>query len=119
MPVPTELKPFFTSLVEKSRKHEINWETDGRADAYRVRFNDFTIAVSQDANGPSVRMQLLNDQGGPTTVITVDKGDEEWLAAVSVINSANRKVRKIDRTLQRALEELGKTGPIGIGAEGG
>ena len=119
MPVPIDLKPFFASLVEKSRRHEINWEADGRADTYRVRFADFAIAVSQDESRPSVRIQLLNDQGEPTTLVTVEKGDEEWLAAVSVINSANRKVRKIDHTLQRALEELGREGVIGLEGAGG
>ena len=107
-----------TSLVDKSRNSEINWETDGRPDAYRVRFSDFAIAVDQDEHRPAVRMQLLNDQGGATTIITVEKGDEEWLAAVSLINSANRKVRKIDHTLTRAMEELGREGPIGLGADG-
>ena len=47
------------------------------------------------------------------------QGDEEWLAAVSLINSANRKVRKIDHTLRRAMEELSKSGAVGLGAEVG
>ena len=119
MPVATELKPFFTNLVEKSRRHEINWEANGREDSYIVRFDDFSIAVAQDAQRPQVQIRLLNDQGGPTTIITVDKGDADWLAAVSVVNSAHRKVRKIDHTLQRALEELGREGEIGLGTEVG
>ena len=118
MPVPTELKEFFTNLVEKSRRSEINWEAEGPADTYRVRFPDFAIVVAQDQQRPAVRMQLLNDRGGATTIITVEKGDEEWLAAVSLINSANRKIRKVDHTLRRALEELQKDGAIGLGAEG-
>ena len=118
MSVPTELRPFFTSLVEKSRRSEINWESDGRRDAFRVRFADFAIGVSQDASRPAVDVQLYNDHGEPTTVITVQKGDEEWIGAVSLINSANLKVRKVGRTLNRALEELGREGPVGLGADG-
>ena len=119
MPVPAELRPFFTNLVEKSKRSEINWEAEQRADAYRVRFPDFSIVVSQDSHRHSVQLQLLNDRGGATTVLSVEKGDEEWLAAVSLINSANRKVRKIDHTLRRAMEELSKSGAVGLGAEVG
>ena len=80
MPVPTEFMPFFTSLVDKSKKSEINWEATGQPDAYRVRFSDFSISVSQE-NGqpPSIRVQLLNDQGQPTVVMSIDDGDDEWL----------------------------------------
>lgn len=117
MPVPTELRPFFTSLVEKSRKSEINWEADGRADAFRVRFTDFSIGIRRDEQKPAVLVQLFNDREEPSTVITVDKADEEWIGAVSLINSANLKVRKVGQTLRRALEELGKEGSIGLGPE--
>ena len=115
MPVPTEFTPFFTSLVDKSKKSEINWEATGQPDAYRVRFSDFSISVSQE-NGqpPSIRVQLLNDQGQPTVVMSIDDGDDEWLGAVGLMNSADRKVRKIGRTMQRAMEELGKQGPVGL-----
>ncbi len=119
MPVPTELKPFFSGLVEKSRKAEINWEANGGPDSFRVTFADFAIRIAQDAARPAVRVQLLNDQGEPTTVITVDKSDEEWIAAVSLINSADLKVRKVGRTLQRAMEELGRSGMIGQQREAG
>lgn len=117
MPVPTELRGFFSGLVEKSKKGEINWEAAGPKDAYRVRFPDFAIAIDQDANRPSVRIQLVNDAGEATAVVTVGKGDEEWIAAVSLINSADRKVRKVGRTLTRAMEELGKAGAIGLGGD--
>lgn len=115
MPVPTELRPFFTGLVEKSRKSEINWEADGRGDAYRVRFDDFAIGISQDERKPEVLVRLYNDRDEPTTVITVNQGDEEWIGAISLINSANLKVRKVGQTLRRAMEELGRDGPIGLG----
>lgn len=118
MPVPAELRPFFSGLVDKSKKGEINWEAAGPQDAYRVRFPDFAIAIDQDAHRPSVRIQLLNDRGESTATITVGKGDEEWIAAVSLINSADRTVRKVGPTLSRALEELGRQGPIGLGGEG-
>jgi hypothetical protein len=114
MPVPEEFRPFFTSLVDKSRKSEINWEAAGTADAFRVRFSDFSISISQAGETPIVRIQLFNDQGGPTAVITVDNGDDEWLGAVGLINSAERKVRKVGQTLQRAMEELGREGLIGL-----
>ena len=116
MPVPEEFLPFFTSLVDKSRKSEINWEEMGQSDAYRVRFSDFSISVSQEGDKPIVRIQLFNDHGGPTAVITVNDEDDEWLGAVGLINSAERKVRKLGQTLQRAMEELGKEGPIGLEA---
>jgi len=117
MPVPIEFMPFFTSLVDKSRMSEINWEATGRPDAYRVRFSDFSIVVSQKGDRPtSIRVQLLNDQGEPTAVITIDDRDEEWLGAVGLFNSADRKVRKLGRTMRRAMEELGKQGAIGLEA---
>ncbi len=118
MPVPTELRSFFDSLVEKSRRSEINWESDGVSDSYRVRFADFTIAIRADEARPAVFIQLLNDQGEQATVITVQQGDEQWIGAVSLINSANLKVRKVGETLRRALEELEKEGPIGLGPDG-
>jgi hypothetical protein len=65
MPVPLELKPFFTGIVETSRKSEINWEANGGSDAYRVRFEDFAIGISQDQRTSTVRVQLLNDRGEP------------------------------------------------------
>ena len=37
MPVPQELKPFFTGLVDKSKRLEIHWEAGARPDAFRVR----------------------------------------------------------------------------------
>jgi hypothetical protein len=114
MPVPEEFQPFFTSLVDKSRRSEINWEAIGQSDAYRVTFSDFSISISQDGDKPVVRIQLFNDHGGPTATITVDDGDDEWLGAVGLINSAERKVRKLGQTLQRAMEELGREGPIGL-----
>ena len=117
MPVPTELRPFFNNLVEKSKKSEINWEANGEPDAYRVRFADFSIGIDQDERKPSVRIRLLNDREEPTAVITVEKADEEWIGAISLINSAGLKVRKVGRTLGRAMEELGKKGPIGLDAE--
>ncbi|NNF13453.1 MAG: hypothetical protein HKN72_09525 [Gemmatimonadetes bacterium] len=117
MPVPTELRPFFTSLVDKSRKSEINWEADGHSDAYRVRFTDFAIGISQDERKPVVLVRLFNDREEPTTVIEVTQADEEWIGAVSLINSANLKVRRVGQTLHRALEELGKDGPIGLGSK--
>jgi len=36
---------------------------------------------------------------------------------VSLINSASRKVTKVDVTVRRAMEELAKDGPIGEGPE--
>lgn len=114
MSVPTELRQFFTSLVEKSKKSEINWEAHGGPNSYRVRFSDFAIRVSQDEQRPSVKIQLLNDRGEPTAVIDVRKEDEDWIRAVSLINSAHLKVRKVGQTLGRAMEELGKSGAVGI-----
>jgi len=114
MPVPKEFMPFFTNLVDKSKKSEINWEAMDQPDAYRVRFSDFSITVSQKGAKPVVRIQLLSDQGEPSAAITVDSDDDEWLGAVGLINSADRKVRKIGRTMQRAMEELGKRGSIGL-----
>lgn len=117
MPVPIEFKPFFTNLVDKSRKSEINWEDAGEPNTYRVRFADFSIVVSQtDDRTPSVRVQLLNDRGHPTAVISVDDQDDEWLGAVGLFNSADRKVRKLGRTMRRAMEELAKQGSIGLEA---
>ena len=58
-------------------------------------------------------IELLNDQGQPAATIAVDDRDDEWLGAVSLINSANRKVSKIDQTMSRAMEELAKDGAIG------
>lgn len=118
MPVPTELRPFFTSLVEKSKRSEINWEAHGGPHSFRVRFNDFGIRVSQDEQRPSVRIQLLNDRGEPTAVIDVRKEDEDWIRAISLINSANLKVRKVGQTLGRAMEELGKPGAVGLEPSG-
>jgi hypothetical protein len=117
MPVPLELKPFFTGLVEKSRKSEINWEANGGSDAYRVRFEDFAIGISQDQRTSTVRVQLLNDRGEPTAVINVEKGDDEWIGAVSLINTADLKVRKVGHTLGRAMEELGRAGLVGLDPE--
>ena len=54
MPVPTELRSFFTNLVEKSKRSEINWEANGGPDAYQVRFADFAIGIRQDETKPSV-----------------------------------------------------------------
>jgi hypothetical protein len=117
MPVPIEFMPFFTSLVDKSRQSEINWEATSRPEVYRVRFSDFSIVVSQDGGKPpSVCVQLLNDQGEPTAVISIDDRDDEWLGAVGLFNSADRKVRKLGRTMRRAMEELGKHGSIGLEA---
>jgi hypothetical protein len=117
MPVPIEFMAFFTSLVDKSRQSEINWEATGQPDTYRVRFSDFSIQVSQkDGTPPSIRVQLLNDRGEPTAVLSIDDRDDEWLGAVGLFNSADRKVRKLGRTMRRAMEELGKRGPIGIEA---
>ncbi|MGD8289983.1 MAG: hypothetical protein PVJ80_17465 [Gemmatimonadota bacterium] len=117
MPVPIEFKSFFTSLVDKSRRSEINWESTSEPDVYRVRFTDFSIVVSQTVGrSPSVRVQLLNDRGEPTAVISVDDQDDEWLGAVGLFNSADRKVRKLGRTMRRAMEELEKQGPIGLEA---
>ena len=118
MAVQTELKPFFNGLVEKSKRAEINWEAAGPKDSYRVRFSDFSIAIDQDPHRPMVRIQLLNDAGEATAVITVGKEDEEWIGAVSLINSADRTVRKVGQTLSRAMEELGKEGAIGISTGG-
>ena len=117
MPVPTELHAFFNNLVEKSKKSEINWEAHGGPDAYRVRFADFSIGIDQDERKPSVRIQLLNDRGEPTAVINVGKEDEQWIGAISLINSAGMKVRKVGPTLGRAMEELGKQGPIGLDSD--
>ena len=116
MAVPQELMAFFLRLVDKSRKSEINWEATGRADAFRVTFSDIAITISLEGEKPFVRIQLLNDRGDPAAIITVDDGDDEWLPAMSLINSANRKVARIDRTMQRAMEELGKEGSVGLEA---
>ncbi len=113
MPIPEDLKPFFSRLVDKSRKLEINWEATGEAEEFRVTFSDIAISISLERNKPVVRIQLLNDKGDPATVITVDDEDDEWLGAMSLINSAKRKVTKIDKSLQRAMEELGKEGTVG------
>lgn len=112
MPVPKELMQFFSKLVDKSKKSEINWQATGQSDAYRVTFPDMAISISLEGT-KLVRIQLLNDQGEPAAAIAVNDGDEEWLGAISLINSANRKVTKIDTTMRRALEELGKDGAIG------
>ena len=117
MPVPTELVPFFNNLVDKSKKSEINWEAAGQPDAYMVRFPDFSIQIIQEGTKPCVLIRLHNDDGRAVTDFKVNSQDEEWIGAVSLINSADRKVRKAGHTLQRAMEELGKTGTIGLGAE--
>jgi len=118
MPVPAELRPFFTSLVDKSRRCEINWEATGRADSFRVRFSDFSIVVAQEGDKPFVHVQLLNDRGDVTAAIRVDDKDEEWIGAVGLINSAARKVKKIGHTMRRAMEELGKDGLVGLEPSG-
>jgi hypothetical protein len=114
MPIPEDLKPFFSSLVAKSKKLEINWEATGNADSFRVTFSDFAIGISQEGSKPVVRIQLLNDTGDIASEMTVDDGDDDWLGALSLINTAKRKVTKIDRSLQRAMEELGKEGTVGL-----
>ena len=113
MAIPNDLMAFFLRLVDKSRNSEINWKGTGRPDTFLVTFSDIAISICLVGDKPSVRIQLLNDEGDPAAVITVDDGDDEWLAAMSLINSANRKVTKIDRTMQRAMEELGKAGTVG------
>lgn len=113
MPVPKHLMAFFLRLVDKSKKAEINWEATGQPDAFRVTFADVAISISLEGNKPLVRIQLLNDRGDPAAVITVDDGDDEWIGAMSLINTANRKVTKIDKTMQRAMEELGREGTVG------
>ena len=119
MPVPIELRPFFAGLVDKSRRGEIRWEADGKTDAFRARFSRFSIAIRQDERKPAVHVELRNDQGQPASIITVDQGDEEWIGAVSLINSANLKVRKVGETLRYAMAELEKEGTIGLGPEDG
>lgn len=119
MPVPIEFMPFFESLVDKSRKSEVNWEATGRPKEYRVRFADFAILVSEEGDKPmSIRIQLLNDRAEATAVMLIDDRDEEWLGAVGLFNSADRKVRKMGRTMRRAMEELGRQGAIGMEAAG-
>jgi hypothetical protein len=72
-------------------------------------------AVSQEAgHRGSVRVQLRNDQGEPSAVISVDDRDDEWLGAVGFFNSAERKVLKVGRTMRRAMEELEKHGVVGL-----
>ena len=112
MPVAKELVPFFTRLVEKSKKSEINWRDTGQADAFRVTFRDMAVTIEMEGNR-LVRIQLLNDRGDVVEVITVDDDDDEWLGAVGLINSAKRKVTKKDVTMRRVMEELAKDGPIG------
>lgn len=113
MPVPKELLPFFTRLVDKSKKSEINWQTTGQPEAFRVTFPDMAIAIALEGDR-LVRIKLLNDQGLAAAEMVVDDGEDEWLGAVSLINSAKRKVMRIDQTMQRAMEELGKDGPVGL-----
>ena len=113
MAIPKEFMAFFLRLVDKSRKSEVNWEATGGKDTVRVTFSDIAINISLVGDKPEVRIQLLNDEGVPAAVMSVDDGDDEWLAAMSLINSANRRVTKIDRTMQRAMEELGKEGTVG------
>jgi len=73
--------------------------------------------VSEAGGKPmSICVQLLNDRGETTAVITVDDRDEEWLGAVGLFNSADRKVRKLGRTMRRAMEGLGKQRAIGLEA---
>ena len=112
MPVPKELLPFFTGLVDKSRRSEINWCPTDRPDAFRVNFPDMAITVAQEGER-RVRIELLNDRSIPAATICVEYGDEEWIGAVSLINSATRRVTKIEQTMRRAMEELGRDGPIG------
>jgi hypothetical protein len=115
MPVPIEFGPLFTSLVDKSRRSEINWAATARPNVYRVRFPDFSIVVSQEGgHRGTVRVQLLNDQGEPSADIAVDDRDDEWLGAVGLFNSAERKVLKVGRTMRRAMEELEKQGVVGL-----
>ena len=113
MAVPQELTGFFTKLVEKSKKLEVNWQATGQADTYAVRFSDIAIRIAQVSGTRAVRIELLNDEGRAVADMTVDDNDNEWIAATSLINSANRKVSKIDQTIRRALEELGREGPVG------
>lgn len=117
MPVPNELMPFFQNLVEKSKKSEINWEATGPRDSFAVRFPDFSIRIAQEGQKPSVVVRLLNDEGVVVTEFKVSDQEEEWIMAVSLINSADRKVRKAGRTLQRAMEELSKSGLVGLGSD--
>ena len=116
MPVGKELKPFFTGLVEKSKRMEINWEATGQPGTYCVVFSDIAIRVFLEGER-HVHVQLLNDKGDPATAIKVSEGDDEWLAATSLINSANRAVTRIDKSMQRAMEELAKEGLIGRGPQ--
>lgn len=117
MPVPKDFMPFFTGLVDKSRRSEIHWEATAHPNAHRVRFPDFSIVVSEEGGSPpSIRVELINDRGEPTAVLRIDNRDDQWLGAVGLFNSADRRVRKLGRTLHRAMEELGKRGPVGLKA---
>ena len=112
MPVPTELRPFFSRLVEKSKRSEVNWRPGDRPEAFRVTFPDVAIHAWQDGER-RIRIELLNDRGDTAASIAVEFGDEEWIGAVALINSAGRKVSKLDTTMRRAMEELAKEGPVG------
>ena len=57
---------------------------------------------------------MLTVTGRRATRARIEKEDDEWIGAVSLINSADLKVRKVGRTLGRAMEELSKQGPIGL-----
>lgn len=113
MPVSKDLTSFFLRLIEKSKKSEINWQATGPPDAFRVTFSGIAILISLEGDKPLVRIQLFNDKGDTAAVISVDQGDDEWLGAMSLINSANRKVTKKDETLHRAMQELEKEGSVG------
>jgi len=101
--IPEDVRPILQTLLERSRKKEVEWVPSSAAGLrhgdYVVLFPTSSIVLWQEEESPLVEGQILNQNG--ETVVYFNSHDAESDAQLlrSLMDLARRKVLRADETL--------------------
>jgi hypothetical protein len=123
--IPDDVRPILTSLLERSRRREVEWlESSAAGHRYGdfvVLFPASSIVLWEDNESPLIEGRVLNNRGD--IVVSFDSSDnsDDHETLRELMELARRKVLRADETLaeiHRALEYPGRVGTVSRSKQG-
>jgi hypothetical protein len=114
--IPDDVKPILHSLLERSRRREVEWlpasASSGEGD-YVVLFPSSSLVLEEDHNGGRIHGRILNKQGDIAHYFAAYRDDENYDPLEELVELARRKVLNADDALAEIRAKLSAPGRVG------
>ena len=99
------------SLLNRTRKDELNWKTTASTSKFLLVLNDSSIVINSDIPilwQEIVEFEFKNERGETVENVEVDstKNEENYEKASELYDLARRKALKSDDTIDKIIKQL-------------